>query len=77
MSKQDQFYEELQDWIEALDNSLISDGKEYSIQLLSALIEEARARGLNTNRLQNWPFKNTVLNDEEVSYPKLGFRGKE
>ena len=31
MSKQDQFYEELQDWIEALDNSLISDGKEYSI----------------------------------------------
>ena len=69
MSKQDQFYEELQDWIEALDNSLISDGKEYSIQLLSALIEEARARGLNTNRLQNWPFKNTVLNDEEVSYP--------
>ena len=41
MSQQDQFYEELQDWIEALDNSLISDGKEYSIQLLSALIEEA------------------------------------
>ena len=69
MSKQDQFYEELQDWIEALDNSLVSDGKEYSIQLLSALIEEARARGLNTNRLQNWPFKNTVLNDEEVTYP--------
>ena len=69
MSKQDQFYEELQDWIEALDNSLIADGKEYSIQLLSALLEEARARGLNTNRLQNWPFKNTVLNDEEVSYP--------
>ncbi len=69
MSKQDQFYEELQDWIEALDNSLITDGKEYSIQLLSALLEEARARGLNTNRLQNWPFKNTVLNDEEVSYP--------
>ena len=54
---------------------MVSDGKEYSIQLLSALIEEARARGLNTNRLQNWPFKNTVLNDEEAFILKLG-RGK-
>tara|TARA_B100001057_G_scaffold324745_1_gene324932 strand:- start:2648 stop:5257 length:2610 start_codon:yes stop_codon:yes gene_type:complete len=69
MSKEDIFNEELQDWIEALENTLLSEGKEYSIQLLSALLEEVRARGLDINRLQNWPFKNTVLNDEEISYP--------
>ena len=69
MSKEDIFNEELQDWIEALENTLLSEGKEYSIQLLSALLEEVRARGLDINRLQNWPFKNTVINDEEISYP--------
>ena len=69
MSKEDIFNEELQDWIEALENTLLSEGKEYSIQLLTALLEEVRARGLDINKLQSWPFKNTVLNDEEISYP--------
>ena len=52
-----------------LENVLISDGKEYTEELLRALYTEARLKGIEVSELNNPPFKNTVHSDEEHPYP--------
>ena len=34
--------EELQEWVEALENTLLSEGKEYTAELLQKVITEAK-----------------------------------
>ena len=63
------FEKEFQEWLEALENLLISDGKEYTEELLRALYTEARLKGIQIPELDNPPFKNTVHSDEEHPYP--------
>ncbi len=63
------FDKEFQEWLEALDNVLISDGKEYTQELLKSLYTEARLKGIEVPELNNPPFKNTIHSDEEHPYP--------
>ena len=64
-----EFNTELKEWIEALENTILSDGKEYSKELLKALFTEASLKGIILDELNDPSFKNTVQSDEELSYP--------
>ena len=64
-----EFNTELKEWIEALENTILSDGKEYSKELLKALFTEASLKGIVLDELNNPSFKNTVQSDEELPYP--------
>jgi pyruvate dehydrogenase E1 component len=61
--------EDYKEWLEALENLNISEGKEFTETLLSNLIEEAKNLGLNINDSVAYPFKNTVSRDLELAYP--------
>tara|TARA_A200000113_G_scaffold225638_1_gene247201 strand:+ start:617 stop:3223 length:2607 start_codon:yes stop_codon:yes gene_type:complete len=61
--------DEFSDWLEALENVLVSDGPEYASQLLEKVISEAKSKGLNLEGILNPSFKNTVTSDLEVPYP--------
>ena len=63
------FEKEFQEWLEALENVFISDGTEYTEELLKALYTEARLKGIEVSELNDPPFKNTVHSDEEHPYP--------
>ena len=64
-----EFNTELKEWIEALENTILSDGKEYSKELLKALFTEASLKGIILDELNDPSFKNTVQSDEELPYP--------
>ena len=64
-----EFNTELKEWIEALENTILSDGKEYSKELLKALFTEAFLKGIVLDELNDPSFKNTVQSDEELPYP--------
>ena len=67
--KNPEFNTELKEWIEALENTILSDGKEYSKELLKALFTEASLKGIVLDELNDPSFKNTVQSDEELPYP--------
>ena len=60
---------DLQEWIEALENVLLSDGKPFSEELLARVINEAKNLGLNIDNSSLFPFKNSVSKDFELDYP--------
>ena len=64
-----EFNTELKEWIEALENTILSDGKEYSKELLKAFFTEASLKGIVLDELNDPSFKNTVQSDEELPYP--------
>ena len=61
--------DEFSDWLEALENVLVSDGPEYASELLKKIISEAKNKGLNLEGILNPSFKNTITSDLEVPYP--------
>jgi len=63
------FNEEVREWLEALENTILSEGKEYASQLLEQLYQEAKNSGITVEDISNPPFKNSVSNDEEYEYP--------
>ena len=71
-----EFNTELKEWIEALENTILSDGKEYSKELLKALFTEASLKGIVLDELNDPSFKNTVQSDEELPYPVTGILKK-
>ena len=58
-----------QEWVEALENTLLSDGKSFSEELLAKVIAEAKNLGLNIDNNSLFPFKNSVSKDFELDYP--------
>ena len=61
--------EELQDWIDALDNHLLFDGKEQTSLLLNDFIAYVKNKGLLDSSFQSLPFENSISASEEVGYP--------
>jgi len=57
------------EWLEALENTIISDGKEHASELLSKIYQDSKIMGLDIEDIFNPPFKNTVSFDEQVPYP--------
>ena len=61
--------EDYLEWLEALENLKITEGKDFAELLLSNLLAEAKNFGLEVNDFALYPFKNTVTTDLEVDYP--------
>ena len=47
-----QLNEEFQEWLESLENIILSDGKEYAKELLARLYTEASYKGINLDSIQ-------------------------
>ena len=60
---------DLQEWVEALENVILSHGKEHARELLNSFYVEAKAHGILLEDSKEFPFKNTVLFEDEYPYP--------
>ena len=69
--KNPEFNQDFQEWLEALENTILTDGEDYTSELLQKLFQEAKIKGLDIGDIFNPPFKNTVSADEEVQYPEI------
>ena len=63
------FNQDFADWLEALENTILTDGEEYTSELLNKLYQEAKTKGLDVADVFNPPFKNSVSIDEEKEFP--------
>ena len=52
--------EDLQDWIDALENQLLFDGKEQTSLLLNDFITYVQNKGLLDNNFHSLPFENSI-----------------
>ena len=62
-------HDELLDWIDALENLVLFNGKENAKNLIAQFIAHAEAKGLTEDNLRNLPFENSISHHEEVDYP--------
>ena len=67
--KNPEFNQDFQEWLEALENTILTDGENYASELLQKLFQEAKIKGLEIEDIFTPPFKNTVSFDAEVPYP--------
>src|SRR5271157_5866481 len=61
--------EEVAEWIEAFDQVVDDEGTSRGSELIEALIERARASGVEVPIQLNTPYINTIPVEEEVPYP--------
>ena len=61
--------EEVAEWIEAFDQVVEDEGTNRGCELIEALIEHARASGVEVPIQLNTPYINTIPVEEEVPYP--------
>ena len=62
-------HEEVAEWIEAFDQVVEDEGTNRGCKLVEALIEHARASGVEVPVQLNTPYINTIPVEEEVPYP--------
>src|SRR6266704_66095 len=62
-------FDEISEWIEAFDEVLVSEGRDYAGRLLAAVSERASRTGVHTPVQLNTPYVNTISVAEEKSYP--------
>ena len=67
--KNPDFNQDFQEWLEALENTILTDGEDYTSELLKKLFQEAKNKGLDIDDISMPPFKNSVSSYEEVEYP--------
>src|SRR5438128_7991012 len=61
--------QQINDWVEALDQVIETAGQEGAMHLLDRLSERARALGADLPIHLNTPYINTIRQEDEVSYP--------
>ena len=62
-------HDELLDWIDALENLVLFNGREDAKNLISQFISYAETKGLTEENLRKLPFENTISHHEELDYP--------
>ena len=61
--------EEINDWIDALDNLILFNGKEGASELIKNFVKYAENKGLLDSNFANMPFENSISEYEESDYP--------
>ncbi len=69
MKKDLQPNEEFQDWIDALDNLVLFNGKKGASELIQSFVKYAENKGLLDSGFANLPFENSISKYEESEYP--------
>src|SRR6266496_5903579 len=62
-------FDEISEWIEAFDEVLASEGRDYAGRLLAAVSERASRTGVHAAIQLNTPYVNTIPVAEEEPYP--------
>tara|TARA_Y100000992_G_scaffold301581_1_gene272850 strand:+ start:216 stop:2828 length:2613 start_codon:yes stop_codon:yes gene_type:complete len=62
-------HNELFDWIDALDNLVLFNGRADAKNLISQFISYAETKGLTEENIRSLPFENSISHHEEVDYP--------
>tara|TARA_B100000035_G_scaffold270260_1_gene244506 strand:- start:28 stop:2628 length:2601 start_codon:yes stop_codon:yes gene_type:complete len=60
---------DLLDWIDALENLILFNGKENTSELINEFIQYAHSKNLIENEFLNLPFENSISKFEEFDYP--------
>ena len=60
---------ELQDWVDALENLVLFNGKDDASELIQQFIKYAENKGLLESGFANLPFENSISQYEEIDYP--------
>ena len=61
--------EEINDWIDALDNLILFNGKQDASELIQNFLKYADNKGLLDSSFVNLPFENSISQYEETKYP--------
>ena len=61
--------EELNDWIDALENLILFNGKEDASELIQNFLKYAENKGLLESDFASLPFENSISQYEEINYP--------
>ena len=64
-----EYEQEVAEWLEAFDQVVDDEGPNKGAELLGALVERARATGVDVPVQLNTPYLNTIPASEEVPYP--------
>ena len=59
------YSEEINDWIDALDNLILFNGKEDASELIQNFLKYAENKGLLESSFANLPFENSISQYEE------------
>ena len=62
-------HEELHDWIDALENLILFNGKDDAADLIKDFIQYAKNRDLLDDENLIFPFENTISKDLEEDFP--------
>ena len=60
---------DLNDWVDALENLILFNGRDETSKVLKEFISHAENKGLIDNYLNRPPFLNSISSDEESKYP--------
>ena len=63
------YSEELHDWIDALENLVLFNGKEDASELVKNFVKHAQNKGLLESEFADLPFENSISQYEENNYP--------
>ena len=61
--------EELYDWVDALENLVLFNGKNEASNLIEEFVKYAQNKGLLKPGFAELPFENSISQYEEISYP--------
>ncbi len=61
--------EEINDWVDALENLILFNGKDEASDLIKNFIKYAENKGLLDSNFSNLPFENSISQYQEIDYP--------
>ena len=69
MNNKKSLYNDLHDWIDALEDLSLMEGKEHTKELVAKFLEYAENQGFLPNNFNTLPFENSISYHHEISYP--------
>ena len=69
--------EELNDWVDALENLILFNGREDASDLIKNFVKHAENKGLLDSSFANLPFENSISQFEEIDIQVIGKLKKE
>ncbi len=67
--KDHKHHDEVNDWIDALENLILFNGKENASEIIKEFFKHANNKGLLVDELFQMPFSNSISKYEEIPYP--------
>ena len=61
--------DQLSDWVDALENLILFDGRDVAKEIVEEVISHAKNKGLLDQTSFSLPFENSVSQFEEIPYP--------